>query len=186
MEVPLDAFSYSTTLLWNGRNSPLSVIKALMDLFDEHTDPVFTDEHKRFMLERLVNYYWLTHYTDEDGKTYQLPKIEKLLRAELDKLPKSDEGEPKKFDWPTTKKHLTTLPDTPTKIAHLLECEAEYQQNCSDIAVWGKSYAEKCQTEIKKLRDLGLATVYWRFFSGSHRGSVKIRLLLSGSLIIQA
>ena len=36
------------------------------------------------------------------------------------------------------------------------------------------------------LLTFGLATVYWRFFSGSHRGSVKIRLLLSGSLIIQA
>ena len=33
---------------------------------------------------------------------------------------------------------------------------------------------------------IGLATVYWSFFSGSHLRGVKIRFLLSRSLILQA
>jgi hypothetical protein len=155
VELPLDAFQYATDLLWNGRNSPLSAVKALMTSFDEQTDPPFTDERKRFMLEHLIDYHRNTIFTDPDNKEYSLDRIVKLLEQEKVKIPKPVKEQETEYDWQATKAHLDTLPDATAKIAHLIEKKAKYNQlGGLKLKGWGPDYADNCQTEIKKLEAL--------------------------------
>ena len=154
VEVPLNAFRYADSFIYVNRDKPLSVVKALINYFDEQNPP-FTNEQKRFVLNQLICYYHSTVFTDPDDKEYSLDRIEKLLKQERAKLPEPAKDAVVEYDWSATKAHLSTLPDTSAKIAYLLEQKAAYKQQDTGWNIdLGPKYDQQCQTEIKKLRDL--------------------------------
>ncbi len=84
------------------------------------------------------------------------------LNDELFEFPsdtETQEPEENRFNFKDVKQHIETLPDAKAKLTYLLEVKTEYEQTLSKFAFgWDlggePSFAEKCELEIQKLKQL--------------------------------
>jgi hypothetical protein len=165
--------------VWQGIFEPLEFLNLLYEQFEivyANTDkPLSVVKHLFGLKLEQTKLYYLLHYllryiSIQNGHEIaiiidqQLSICWDFIKKEYDKLeaklfPKTEpEPQPEKenkYDFQKVKQHIETLTTTKDKIKYLIEIKTDFLQNKSGLALdIGKTFDEKCELEIKKLKEV--------------------------------
>lgn len=118
-----------------------------------------TDQQKYYFFEALLDYF--VDDEDDDGEIKICRREIYRLRFDLDDYKNSVEMPeikiPKPFDFSAVLTHLNSLDSLREKISYLIEEKTKYEQDHNTLSFYSlgeKTFAQKCQLEIKKLKEL--------------------------------
>lgn len=163
---------------WRGIFKPLEFLNLLYEQFEivkaNKEKPLSVVKHIHGLGLEPMKLYYLLYYlkwhiykysgSKKELKDKQLGICKGFIEKECEKLeaelfPKTDpEPQPEKedkYDFQKVKDHIDTLKTVKDKILYLTEKKTEFLQNDSGWVLFtGKSFGEKCDLEIKKLKEI--------------------------------
>lgn len=153
LEIPLRLFSDYEDIFVTNRTKFLQVSKQFVEVMEKEK---LSNKQQVFILEHLISWFTGTTFSDDDGKTYSVKNIADHLENECERLLPSQKqsSTDNPFDWGKVKQHLTTLQDAAEKIAYLIIKKTEYKQQDLGEFIFGVTFDQQCELEIKKIEAL--------------------------------